>query len=109
MSEQDRRKFLKDVLAQIAKTTGSVVLASSVLSNESAQANESDQTRQESNPDERAERLAQQSSTTLEVDPGDAGIFRRGAFRRGAIGGGFRNGGFRRLGGGFVNGGFRRF
>lgn len=106
MSEQDRRQFVKSMLAQLAKAAGGVVLATSVLSKK-VDAEESSPSPENRTPEERAVQLAEQIDPS-EVDaPGEAGIFRRGGFRRG--GGGFRRGGFRRLGGGFVNGGFRRF
>jgi hypothetical protein len=99
MSGMTRRQLLQ-LLAGCVTSAGSVVLARSVL------AGEETATGTPANPDERADRLAEELPASPEE--AEASPFLNGAFRNG---GGFRNGAFRNggfaNGGGFRNGAFR--
>lgn len=95
MSNVERRQFLKSLVAGLA--AGTVVLARAVPVAEANHASTG-------TPEERADRLADDSTPTDDLEPI---AFLNGAFRNG---GGFRNGGFRNGGfrnGSFANGGWR--
>lgn len=105
MSKLTRRQLLHRLAACVA-SAGTVVLARTLVAGELEATSAPP-----ANPDERADRLADE----LPAPPEDVqlvsfvnrafrngGGFRNGAFRNG---GGFRNGGF--VNGGFRNGGFR--
>jgi hypothetical protein len=110
MSDFDRRQFLKGILATLAQTTGTVVVAVAAVSTARAQENHAEGA--ETQPEdiqERADRLAATEDVPAAAEPNE---FLNGAFRNTPLGG-FRNtplGGFRNTPlGGFRNTPFSGF
>jgi rSAM-associated Gly-rich repeat protein len=118
MTTSDRRRFLKGILAALASTTSTLVLASTTSEASPSESITQPKPEQPGDIQERADRLANEAGATEQEVPvsaflnrgfhnGVGGGFRNGGFTNG-IGGGFRNGGFANggIGGGFRNGGF---
>jgi hypothetical protein len=109
MSRFTRRQLLAGFLGGLVYSTGTVVLARSVLP---AECDQDDTKRPQSEPQrslaERADQVAADQEPPCDEEGFQTISFVNGGFRNGGGGGGFRKGGFANGGGGggFKNGGF---
>jgi hypothetical protein len=88
----NRREALRSLLTGALQTSGTVVLACSVLPAVAAQGNQGPPV--EDDLQERAERLSPEEGALPHGQEADRAGFRRGGFANGGGGGGFRRGGF---------------